>query len=146
LASQTKINVTGSGTARVFVKNNLQLPWRVYVNMQSPGVPREASRLFIYSGGNFDLQSETEISAILYTPQRLQMTQAILYGTASAAHANIGSSAKIIHQNAVAGVANLSGFCGVATTNSSASVSSATSSSAPSENQCSDVFSNGLQS
>src|SRR5690606_23927289 len=81
LASQAKINVTGNGTARLFVKNNVQLPWRVFANMQSAGVPREASRLFIYSAGNIDLQSETEIAAILYTPQRLSMTQATLYGS-----------------------------------------------------------------
>lgn len=146
LASQSKINVTGNGTARLFVKSNVQLPWRVSANMQSAGVPRESSRLFIYSAGNLDLQSETEISAILYASQRLQMTQSTLYGAASAAHANIGSSSKIIYQTAVAGVANLGGFCGTAVTSSPASVSSASSSSAPPQSQCSDVFSNGLQS
>lgn len=145
LASQAKINVTGNGTARLFVKNNVQLPWRVTANMQSTGVPREASRLFIYSAGNFDLQSEAEISAILYTPQRLAMAQATLYGTASVGHANIGSSAKIVHQSAVATVANLSGFCG-AVASSSSSVSSGSSSSSAAQNQCSNIFSNGLQS
>ncbi len=145
LASQSKINVIGNGTARLFVKNNVQLSWRVFANMQSAGVPREASRLFIYSAGNFDLQSESEISAILYTPQRLLMTQATLYGTASVGLANIGPSAKIIHQTAVASVANLNGFCGT-TTSSSSSVSSGSSSSSASQNQCSNVFSNGLQS
>lgn len=146
LASQAKINVTGNGTARLFVKNNVQLPWRVFANMQSAGIPREASRLFIYSAGNIDLQSETEIAAILYTPQRLSMTQATLYGSASVAYAYIGPSAKIVHQTTVATVANLSGFCAAATTSSASSVSSASSSSAASQNQCSDVFSNGLQS
>lgn len=145
LASQTKINVTGNGTARLFVKNTVQLPWRVFANMQSPGVPREASRLFIYSAGNIDLQSQAEISAILYTPQRLLMAQSTLYGAASVGHANIGSSAKIFNQAAAATVANLNGFCGTAENSSSSAQSSGSSSSAPAQNQCSDVFTNGLQ-
>lgn len=145
LESQAKINVTGNGTARLLVKNNIQLPWRVSANMQSSGVPREASRLFIYSAGNIDVQSEVELSAILYTPQRLLMTQSTLYGTASFAHANIGAAAKVIYQPGVVTAANLSSFCG-ATVSSSSSVSSGSSSSAPSQNQCSTVFSNGLQS
>lgn len=146
LASQAKINVTGNGTARLFVKNNVQLPWRVTANMHSPGVPREASRLFIYSAGNIDLQSQAEISAILYTPQRLLMAQSTLYGAASVGHANIGSSAKIFNQATAATVANLNGFCGTAENSSSSAQSSGSSSSAPAQNQCSDVFTNGLQS
>lgn len=145
LESQTKINVTGNGTVRLFVKNNVQLPWRASANMQSTGVPREASRLFIYSAGNIDLQSEAELSAILYTPQRLLMTQATLYGAASVGHANVGAAAKIIYQPGTVTAANLTGFCG-ATATSSSSVSSSSNSSAPAQNQCSNVFFNGLQS
>lgn len=146
LGSQSKINVVGNGTARLFVKNDVQLPWRVTVNMQSADVPREASKLFIYSAGDIDLQSEAEMSAILYTPQRLSMTQATLYGAASVGNAYIGPSAKIFHQQEEVSTAQLVEFCGDVEANNSSAFSSASSSSVSSINQCSDVFSNGLQS
>ena len=145
LSSETKINVSGSGTARLYVKGNVQFPYKAYVNMQAAGQPRSASRLLIYSQGNIDLQTDAEVSAIVYAKERLSLSQAKLYGAASFHQATIGTSSKVTYQSQAIPGASWGAFCVATAQTPSSSTSSQSSSSSSSVNACRDVFSNGLQ-
>jgi hypothetical protein len=141
LASMSKINVVGEGTARIFVKDNITFPWKAFANMQSAGQPLKASRLFIYSAGNVELQTDAEVSAIVYSGLRLNVVGAKLHGASSFYNANIGASAKINYQPNALAAASLSGFCGAAVAAPSPAVPVTT----PVAGACPAVFSNGLQ-
>ncbi|ACE83320.1 Thrombospondin type 3 repeat family [Cellvibrio japonicus Ueda107] len=148
LASESKIHVVGNGTARLYVKGNVLFPYKAYANMQGSGQPLNAGRLFLYSQGNIELQTDAEVSALAYTHSRFALAQAKFYGATSFHQAYLGSSSKVIYQSLAVGNATLGEFCASNSSSSSSSSSSSVSSSAganTSANHCRTVFSNGLQ-
>lgn len=143
LGSLSKINVVGEGTARIFVKESISFPWKAYANMQSAGQPLNASRLFIYTEGNVELQTDAEVSAIVYSGQRLSLASAKLYGASSFYNASLGASSKVIYQPGSVAAANLTGFCGANTTVTPVLVPAPVTTTVT--GACPAVFSNGLQ-
>ncbi|PUA29846.1 MAG: hypothetical protein B0W54_04645 [Cellvibrio sp. 79] len=143
LGSLSKINVVGEGTARIFVKENISFPWKAYANMQAASQPLNASKLFIYTEGNVELQTDAEVSAIIYSGQRLSLASAKFYGVSSFFNANLGASSKVTYQSGAVAAANLTGFCGA---NSVAPpVFTSAPAATPAAGSCPAVFANGVQ-
>lgn len=111
LATASKIQVTGEGSARLLVKNHLSFPWQAFANMTALDNPGNAAKLFIYAENDLTLQSGSQVSAIVYTNKRLSVAQAKLYGRASFHHANLGTSARIQHQLGAIADTHLTGIC-----------------------------------
>jgi hypothetical protein len=135
LAESTKINVLGTGTARIFVKQKLNFPFEASANMQSENVPYSSSKLFIYSEGDISLQTNVQVSSTLYTKKQLSLSQSNLYGSASFHKAYLGDLSKIHYENNAIANTHFNGLC-------STSIVSPPPSN---ENQCLATFSNGLQ-
>jgi hypothetical protein len=143
LSAMSKINVTGEGTARLLVKETVSFPWKSTANMQADMQPGNAGKLFIYSEGNVELQTEAQVAALIYSKQTLSLSQAKLYGASSFHRANIGTSARVIYQPNVIVQTHLSGICtGGSVPASPVATAPATSIT---HNSCHSVFANGLQ-
>lgn len=144
LATGSRINVVGEGTAQLYVKNGLTFPWQSYANMTSAGSPDNASKLFIYTHGDLTLQAGSEVSAVSYSKNRLSIAQAKLYGVASFHQANLGSSGKIYADVGSLAQTELSTFCG-GTGGDGSQEPPVGSSPPPVGNICRAAFGNGLQ-
>lgn len=147
LASAIKINVTGQGTVRLFVKSNIVFPWNSTVNMGENNQPESASKLFIYSHGHVDLQTNAMVSAILYAKNKLSLSQASLFGLTSFSKAFLGGSAQLVYQENALEDAALSSICTQTQPDVSEEPPPPTDNPGDQEQQvCRAVFSNGIQS
>lgn len=111
LPGSGRITVTGAGTARLFVKGKLKFPSQIRVNTSESGAAGDASRLLIYSEGNIQIAHGAQISALMYTPDKLQMEQAELHGSVAFAEANLNASAAIHYQPLALANSDLSSLC-----------------------------------
>jgi hypothetical protein len=146
LATASRIHVVGEGTAQLYVKNGLSFPWQSYANMTSSGNPENASKLFIYSNSDVTLQAGSEISAVVYSKNRLSIAQAKLYGVVSFHQANLGSSGQIHAQVDSIAQADLSGVCGEASGDDETPSEPPIAEEPPQGgNLCRAAFANGLQ-
>jgi hypothetical protein len=136
LAESIQINVLGEGTARLFVKHRLNFPLNSSANMQSENTPLNASNLFIYAEGDFSLQTNAQVSAIVYTKKRLSLLQSTLYGSASFHKANLVNLSKVYYQKNAIALSQFNGLC---------TKYPLVTSPLSGANECLATFSNGLQ-
>jgi len=145
LDSATVINVIGEGTAHIFVKNNITFPWKNFINMQASGAPLSAAKLFIYSEGDIALQTDAEVSAVIYAKKRFSLAQAKFYGASSFGQANLAALSQANYQKDALATIDLASVCNLPNVQTSTEPTTPTLPTTPSDNSCSAIFSNGLQ-
>ena len=111
LPSSGIMQVTGYGSARLFVKGNVQFPSQARVNILDSGDAGQANKLLVYSAGSVQFAYGAKVSAVIYAGLNLQMEQAELYGSVAFADANLNASAKVIYQSQAASSANMTMLC-----------------------------------
>ncbi|WP_443190688.1 thrombospondin type 3 repeat-containing protein [Pseudomonas indica] len=94
--------LAGSGTVRLHVLNNLDLPWQARLNATGYEQPGDPSRLLVLAENGVTLASSTTVAGFIYARGNLtQQYGALLYGGAVAANLSLDTLART-HFNAAA--------------------------------------------
>src|SRR5690606_29435207 len=94
LGSDARLQPVGSGTVRLHLAYNLQLPWQALLNAEAYEQPGNPSQLLILAEGDVRLGSNTTAAAYIYARGKvLQQYAALLYGGAVAKEIRLDAQA-----------------------------------------------------
>ncbi|WP_236213875.1 thrombospondin type 3 repeat-containing protein [Metapseudomonas otitidis] len=95
LGSEARIVPRGTGTVRLHVAQNLELPWQARFNAEASGQARDPSQLLVLAEGNVVLGSNTTVSGFVYARGNLtQQYASQLTGGAVAANLSLETQAQ----------------------------------------------------
>ncbi|MGS2716806.1 hypothetical protein ACVBE9_01415 [Eionea flava] len=109
--SYAQVHVIGEGTARIFVKEHINLKHRAELNMifNSEGSP---SQLLLYGYKNITMQSRARASAFMYAANSLRMKHSSeLFGSANAKNIVLSNRAHIAYRGAPLEVTDFGRVC-----------------------------------
>ncbi|QEP43333.1 hypothetical protein D5085_09485 [Ectothiorhodospiraceae bacterium BW-2] len=115
-SSEQHIEVIGTGTAYLYILNDVTIPYRIKINAQGYNVPDPSEKLAIYAYGDWNNSSSHQtVSAILYVTGNFNSnsgSHAHYYGALSAGGNIVIGSDTTIHYNAASlTTATLQDFC-----------------------------------
>jgi len=99
IGSESKLEVIGNGTVRLFVKDKMHLGWqgRVNVNAAAPGT--NADKLFVYSYGKVFLSSNSVFEGHIFSVDKVKLDYAAqLYGAIAANDIKLSANTKVNYQ------------------------------------------------
>ncbi len=101
LGSESKITPIGTGTVRLHVLKNLELPWLALMNATAYETPGDASRLLVLAEGNVTLGSNATLAGFVYAKGSItQQYASRLYGGAVASNVTLDTLARTTHNAA----------------------------------------------
>ena len=112
LHSEVELKVEGEGAVRLFIANDVNFPFRTRINAAESGAAPQPHRLFVYSGRNINLHSESEVAGFLYaTADGIVQFRAHVFGALSGRNITLHSAGlATFFPNALAN-ADLDGVC-----------------------------------
>ncbi|WP_415894907.1 hypothetical protein ACMXYQ_12410 [Neptuniibacter sp. PT34_22] len=114
MAQGVKIRVRGEGTARLFVKNDLTIPWFSRVNAVPRRADFEESRLVIYGNQDVELGRGSTVKATIYAKNDVYLKSgAYLIGNASGENITLDPFAFVRNDQEQMTSSDLTGICGV---------------------------------
>jgi hypothetical protein len=101
LGSESKIVPIGTGTVRLHVLKNLELPWQALINATGYETPGDASRLLVLAEGNVTLGSNSTMAGFVYAKGSISQQYASrLYGGAVGSNVTLDTLARTTHNAA----------------------------------------------
>ena len=97
--SEVKINVIGTGTVRLFVRDSLNIGYKAQLNPVAVGAPIDASQLLLVTYGNLQTNSEATVNAIIYGQSNVALGyKSQITGAISATSITTNSEAVVNYQ------------------------------------------------
>ncbi len=97
--SEVKINVIGTGTVRLFVRESLNIGYKAQLNPVAFGAPIDASQLLLVTYGNLLTNSEATVNAIIYGQSNVALGyKSQITGVISATSITTNSEAVVNYQ------------------------------------------------
>ncbi|WP_205881588.1 thrombospondin type 3 repeat-containing protein [Pseudomonas argentinensis] len=98
LGSEAKIVPIGTGTVRLHVRSNLELPWQAMMNATAYEKPGDASRLLVLAEGNVVLGPNSTLAGFIYAKGSVtQQYASRLYGSAVGSNVTLDTLARATH-------------------------------------------------
>ena len=112
LGSHSHIEVDGEGRVRLFVREQVRVPWRSRLNSPGAGEEGDPSKLLLFSKQGVQLQSFATVSGLIYTPGRYsQQFNSTLYGAANFGSGKLGLAATAFYRSNAVQSADSAGLC-----------------------------------
>jgi MSHA biogenesis protein MshQ len=112
IGSEADIIVQGSGTAFIYVNQNLSFPSPSLINSPSSNNSGDASKLVMYASSDVTFNNNSTYTGSLYAQGDLFLTSAsYAFGSVSAANINLGSASTITYQNEEIADTDFGAFC-----------------------------------
>ena len=108
--SRTRINVTGAGTAKVFIASAVNFTSPVLVNSNGVNQSGDVRKLVMHVGGNVTFGNGSTFSGVLYAKDLSFISASYLFGVASGEVVKLDSDSIITYDNRVFD-ADLGGLC-----------------------------------
>lgn len=109
--SRTRINVTGAGTAKVFIASAVNFTSPVLVNSNGVNQSGDVSKLVMHVGGNVTFGNGSTFSGVLYAKDITFISASYLFGVASGEVVKIDSNSVLTYDNRIFD-ADFGDFCG----------------------------------
>lgn len=97
--SRTRINVTGAGTAKVFIASAVNFTSPVLVNSNGVNQSGDASKLVMHVGGNVTFGNGSTFSGVLYTKDLSFISASYLFGLASGENVTLNTNSVLTYDS-----------------------------------------------
>lgn len=112
MASASHIHVAKGARVRLFIENSLNVPAHATINTPNGKAGDHAARMLVYAHKDISLGAHSRLSALIYTNSTFyQDASSTLYGSVSAAAADLGAGARLHYQTATPEAADRNGLC-----------------------------------
>jgi hypothetical protein len=112
MSSASHIRIAKGARVRLFVEDSLNVPAYATVNAPDGEAGDSASRMLVYAQKDISLGAHSRLSALVYANSAFyQDASSALYGSVSAANADLGAGTRLHYQTAIPETADRNGVC-----------------------------------
>jgi MSHA biogenesis protein MshQ len=112
LGSNNHLQVTGSGNARVFVQQSVNLGTGLIANSPAAASAGDAGKWLLYGFGDINVADRSTLSGMLYANGNFLLgTGSYLFGAATAANLTLSNNSKVYYHSAEVASADFGAMC-----------------------------------